>query len=198
MATALSERYVLEGLLTSSEPSLVPSKGDVSAGIIDSFSLGYVKGKARICTLLALIHYYHSHGEKLPDIIVQTADKIHVKCMFCTDMQAEAFYGMRIAYRSSIRKVPNVVSWCATLLKLQSHSCEPVQVMQSWNATAPKNDKITGGLAMSVRSVLTLPQPSRDTVFDTVRRTGWRNSPYTSDNLSSKKLAVGQAFVVLG
>ena len=47
---------------------------------------------------------------------------------------------------------------------------------------------------MSMRSVLGLPAESRNIVFDTVRRNGWRNSPFTNDNLSSKKLAPGQTF----
>lgn len=47
---------------------------------------------------------------------------------------------------------------------------------------------------MSVKNLLELPERARALVLDTVSRLGWRASPFSDDNLSSKKLMPGFVF----
>lgn len=47
---------------------------------------------------------------------------------------------------------------------------------------------------MSVKNLLELPERARALVLDTVSRLGWRSSPFSDDNLSSKKLMPGFVF----
>ena len=189
----LSERFVTEGFKTAGEPLIVRPGSNVVAPI-DSFSVGYVKGKARMTSLLALIHYYMSHEEALPHALLTTACVIQVRSVWTQDLQAEAFYAMQVGYRSAVRKAPSVMNWAVTLLKLKESGKDPLEVIQSWNAAAPKTDNILGGMAIRVRTVLNLSEQCRRIVGATVRRHGWEASPYTNDNLSSKKLALGQNF----
>ena len=139
----LIDRYVSEGFLTACDPIIVRDRSlGAPAGDIGNFEIGYLKGQARLLTLLSFCHYLCSHDEPLPDKIQATAATIHCRSDAVDGPQSELFAGMSIGYRGGLRKAPSVIQWSKSLMKLQKVAgVVPVDAVASWNSQAAHSDR---------------------------------------------------------
>ena len=193
VACQLADRYHHEGFLTCDAPLKIAFHG-FEDGVILPFSIGYVKGQARLTTLLAMLHYYGKHGEVLPNIITSTAFQIIVIRPFLPDARSEVFANMTDSHRGSLRKKPNAVKWVCALHNLEKAGQDPLSVLTAWNSNAPSDDKIVGVKATSVKNLLRLPESCRTPIMQAVSELDWSKCPYSDENLSSKKLVVKASF----
>ena len=194
----LLDRMVTEGFLTVTEPIVVSERNhvlDVSSrgGVpILPHTMCFVKGQGRTLTVTGFVLYCWIHDTPLPDIIAKTAATIYAKREDLGGDQQEIFHAMHIGYRSAVRRAPSLVQWIWSLIQLQKKSgTSPVNVLADWNKVAPRSDQIVGGKATSVKNVICMPTSCTDLIISNVSSTGWEKSPYTDDNLGSKKLKVG-------
>ena len=139
----LIDRYVSEGFLTELDPIVVRDRSpDPPSRDVGNFEIGYLKGQARLLTLLSFCHYLYSHDEKLPDIIQATAATIHCRSDPVEGPQNELFAGMKIGYRGGLRKAPSVIQWAKSLMRLQKVAgIIPVDAVASWNSQATTGDR---------------------------------------------------------
>lgn len=192
----LLEQITRDGFVTTSEPVLVVHRESrAGEGLLQPFSVGFMKGQARVLTLMAYVHYNLQHEIPLPPVVKETASQIYVKHIFLQDSRSELFYAMKIGCRGSIRKAPNSLGWCSSLLKLsEAGEADPSSVLKAWNDIATKSDKIVGMKAQAIKNVLGLPKSCRSRILRACSRMGWDACPFSDINLSSKKLAVGASF----
>ena len=55
------------------------------------------------------------------------------------------FYNLRVAVKGQIRTAPTAVTWVNSLLELAKSGNKDLQgTLNSWNAQAPKSDKVSG------------------------------------------------------
>jgi len=192
----LMEQITRDGFVTTSEPVLVAHKeGGTPDRPLLPFSVGFMKGQARVLTLMAYVHYSIQNKIQLLPVVKETASQIYVTHVFLQDSRSELFYAMKIGCRGSIRKAPNSLGWCCSLLKLsEAGEADPSAVLRAWNSVAAKSDKIVGMKAQAIKNVLELPKQVRERILTTLSRMGWDACPFSDINLSSKKIMLGASF----
>ncbi|OLP74068.1 hypothetical protein AK812_SmicGene46500 [Symbiodinium microadriaticum] len=207
----MAEHILKDGFVTHSEPLFVlPPRVYIfhedtisEAGVFSKFSVSYVKGQSRMVTALAVLAVMKRDGLDVQQAELYQSIKQHHFCGNpCSASTANAsnavmlrFYGFKISSRGSLREAPTAVTWVHALLNLQKtgrYDCQ--NVLTAWNTRSTRSDQVTGGKYMSVKNLLELPDKARGLVLDAVSRLGWRASPFSDDNLSSKKLVPGFVF----
>ncbi|CAE7210700.1 unnamed protein product [Symbiodinium necroappetens] len=99
---------------------------------------------------------------------------------------------MKVLSRGSIREAPNPITWLNGLISLQSSGgWDTSDVIRAWNDGAAARDRLTGQRFMTVRNVLEMEGSVRENIVSMVNKLG---SPYSDENLSSKKLLPGWQF----
>ncbi|CAJ1397601.1 unnamed protein product, partial [Effrenium voratum] len=110
------------------------------------------------------------------------------------------FYSFKMSSHGSIREPPNPLQWIFSLetLRIQGgHDAD--SVIKSWNESSAKSDRLVGSKFQTVTNLMKLPSECLDKLRWMVNKVGWasflaRCSPYSDDNLSSKKILPGAAF----
>ncbi|CAE6968511.1 unnamed protein product [Symbiodinium sp. CCMP2456] len=99
---------------------------------------------------------------------------------------------MKVLARGSIREAPNPITWLNGLISLQaSGGWDTSDVIRAWNDGAAARDRLTGQRFMTVRNILELEGEAVLLIDQSVSYSG---SPYSEENLSSKKLLPGWQF----
>ena len=128
-----------------------------------SFWTMYIKGHARSCTLLLLLHealvvkklnLAESHP-KLFESCVRIIARIHAG----GDMQTIAFANAALSARGAIRKAHDVLAWTLKLVKMQRHGRRPEVVLSEWNSRATKDRQSEQPLPTHIASVQSVPLP---------------------------------------
>ena len=120
---SLIERFCNEGFVTADDCVSVRDDDSIDNWAVDNFQIGFVKGQARILTLLGFCLYLHTHSESVPPIIQSTASTIWCKRKISADgLLGELFEAMRTSHRGELRKAPTVIQWAVSLKKLQARS----------------------------------------------------------------------------
>ena len=84
------------------------------------------------------------------------------------------FYNLRVLVKGQIRTAPTAVTWVNSLLELAKTGDNDVQgILNTWNAQAPKSDKVTGQKFSTVKNLLDLPTECRNTIFGYINKHGW-------------------------
>ena len=87
------------------------------------------------------------------------------------------FYNLRVAVKGQIRTAPTAVTWVNSLLELAKSGDKDLQgTLNSWNAQAPKSDKVSGQKYLTVKNLLELPAECRNTMFAYINKHGWSRS----------------------
>eukprot|EP00959_Pyramimonas_sp_CCMP1952_P040659 850123-Pyramimonas_sp.AAC.1 len=161
---------------------------------MNHFSLAYVKGMARACTLLTLLDVILADGaQEFLDTfktVVDSAKVITIRVQIAIDRIALAVENAKLAQRGRIRKANNVVTWAGIVLELKAHGItDPQTLVRAWNEKcATKEAQIIGQKRTALLSILSLSDHALNTLFEIVAENGWEHSPFTEDFLASPKL----------
>ena len=211
----LVDLYVTDGFKTANEPLLVNQPDELAhlgltavlcEGILHPLgtaSLGYVKGLARSLTVLCMAHWVMEHMEKLAEshpVLHQSMCQVYGHHMYMENQVEATLKNMKISCAGSVRKPPNVIGMVSMCHKLVKKGLSDYQEFgRRWNATAPKQHKLMGQKATSMKLLFTAaPTEVLDAIIEHVAKLGWEQSVYTDDNLTSKKLYPGSSFIARG
>lgn len=163
-------------------------------------SLGFVKGQARVSTLLMLIVVLLDHRVNIAEDhpkLYETICQIYVFHCWVKSQQEALYANFRVSVRGSIRRAPSSVTWASSLIKLQVSESDANAILTTWNATASKSAQIHGHKATVVKQLLSLPPGVQALLFQHSSAFGWENSCLSDEALSSKKLYPPYTFRVI-
>ena len=191
-----------DGFVTFSEPMVCHQPTEMAVkelALTDAdhlmchFSLAYVKGMARACTLLTLLDLIFEDGSKecidTFKELINSARVITIRLHQTIDRIDLAIQNAKLAQRGRIRKANNVVTWAGIVMELKHHGVtDPATLVRAWNEKcASKESHIIGQKRTALLSLLHLETSTMNIVFDIVAEHGWEHSPFTEDFLASPK-----------
>ena len=164
----LTEQFLADGFLSSGEPLLVVQSVDVSkpewkimwaeldpSGPLKSFSLGYVKGMARVSCLFALLHFCWVEGLDIRvhhPVLWESVLRVWVHHVEHPNKVEEAIHTMKMSARGSIRKAVNVIQTAVMVQKLFSHGLSDFGAfVRKWNQGCARAFQIIGKKAMALK-----------------------------------------------
>jgi hypothetical protein len=173
----LTDQYLADGFQTNSEPLLVVQSVQVSSSSwkiwwsdpdpMPSFSLGYVKGMARMSSLFALLHYCWVEGLDVKQnhpVLYESLLRIWAHHVEHQNKLDEAIHTMKLSAKGSIRKAVNVIQAAVMIQNLFMHGLTDFGMfVRKWNSTAARTFQITGKRAVSLRFLF--EQTPKDTDF---------------------------------
>ena len=176
--TALVDQYLQDGFVTSCEPLLVVQTREAAsyAGMpqfwtapsgpaLATFSLGYIKGMARVVSLLTIVHRAWKMGLNLEEkhpVMFKSLLTIHVHHMEMVSKVDEALKLMKLSARGNIRKKTNVIQTVVIVKNLHKYGLADFTVFtRKWNQQSARGDQIVGKRAMSLKLMFVAPQDPR-------------------------------------
>ncbi len=157
VAKALAEEYLTHGFLTEEEPLIVWSTRATDLESLN-FTMKYVKGMARSCTLLCLLDLICTAGCALASacpVLYSSATAILAKQEFHQDVAKVAIANANLSSRGSIRCAHDVITWTVKLKVLQSrHNLQGKAVLEAFNRQATGRAQITGNRRMAALNLL--------------------------------------------
>ncbi len=188
--------------MTEGEPLQVteiqPGEGDYK---LPSQSVGYVKGHARMSTLLCLLSHVID-----ADIVAELKSKMSKlfessRKIWCYRMtygskRDELFANFALSARGSIRKPPHTLQWVAALKKLDAaDEASANSIIKAWNSQVARASHLAGAKAVGVRNVLgSMPEEVYELLLDHVSKCSWDGCALSDDVLQSKKIYPGFVF----
>ena len=174
LAVQLIDFFLKEGFVTSGEPLLISmpeslveenrgvtspwdSEGKVT---LAPFSVGYVKGRARATSLLALLHVMYSDAtfskedlENHCPKLIDTVTSIWAHHLRQNTKEDEVLTNLRLSLRGSLRKAANVVQMAAMVRKLlMEGGTDYMSFVRRWNVQTVAAHQIKGrkGIALKL------------------------------------------------
>jgi len=200
----LSDQFLVDGFVTSSEPLLVSqsvheeavlqmSKEQFGTGTLQHFSLGYIKGFARATSIICWIHRMWKEGLDVKNHpkLYQSLFVVYVHHLQKDTKLDEALATMKFSSRGAIRKKTNVIQTVFMIEKLFTHGglTDFTVFVRKWNAMSGNSDRILGRRSMAIKQLYECaPKAARELLLVGIGKTGWDNSPWSDDTLASKKL----------
>lgn len=129
---------------------------------------------------------------KVNVLLWQSLRKIYASHVFFADLKSELFFGYKMQVRGAIRKAPTALGWVAALMDLKRNGyADAGQVVKSWNSQCSAGHHIGGHKAQAVKNLLEVPQEALSKIMACQSLLGNEDSPFTDENLSTKKIAPG-------
>ncbi|CAE7498978.1 unnamed protein product [Symbiodinium sp. CCMP2592] len=170
-AMLLVDQYHVDGFLTKLEPVLIRKAANGPRhGPVPNFDILYLKGHSRVVTLMACLAWVMKVFPKL----VPSLQEIQCKAIHLSNETDELFYNFKIASRGSIREPPSPITWVYALTSLSGDSSS---VINLWNSTSTRADKLQGGKYYTVKNLLDMPVEMRTVVLKAANDMGWAGSP---------------------
>ncbi|CAK9007782.1 unnamed protein product [Durusdinium trenchii] len=210
----LSQLILKHGFITSTEPLLVTCPAELYqmaqqlglkkpwqevGGELLPHSVGFVKGKARMHTLLMLLAICLDNKINLDvahSTLAQSLRSVHCHVVQGTSKVAEVIHNFVTSIRGELRKGPTIMVWVQTLQTLRAHGEDDSQaVIKRFNATVPKENQLLGQKAAAVKNLLDVfPDQALALIREHVQQLGWAGCCFHDDGLSSKKTVPGWKF----
>ena len=176
----MADEILTDGFVTHTEPSLLnATESDmekvavkVSGGPawarsqeephegVQYFSFCHHKSAARVATLHMLITIFMDDSADMKSHAVHIFNSVRViKAHLFTfsTLREQIFHQNKVSARGEIRKGKNVIEWAIQMKKLHASGDKDAgSVIKAWNADSSKQQQISGGKAVSLR---TLPMP---------------------------------------
>ena len=161
---AILDQLMIDGFVTGTEPLLInlpdaihnnrsPPWG-AHGGLLPPHSLGFIKGNARVSTLLALLCFAMDQGFEKADhpTLYESVRDIKVVRFSTGGMLGDALLNMKWSVRGSIRTQNNVLQIAVMVQNLQkAGACVISTFVSRWNLQSASSSKITGKRAASLR-----------------------------------------------
>ena len=121
-------------------------------------SVGYLKGRARMETMIMVLHMCHAEGIELNNIHPQLFNSLLRIYVFFTPKSSkreEALENMAISCKGSIRKAPNIITISKISLTLKGlGDGDHGSFIKTWNERAPKKHQVVGQKAVGLKLVI--------------------------------------------
>ncbi|CAK9018185.1 Uncharacterized protein SCF082_LOCUS13970 [Durusdinium trenchii] len=201
----LIQEFLKDGFLTASDPLLV-MEHDPDCAPFDvpmhpsqkarAFSLAYLKGYARSCTLLFVLHRIKSLGLDLAEDeslkpLMGSVVKIWAHCVHHPSRMDEALQNMKLSARGSLRHANNLIQCCFIIRNLRGKCglSDSSVFVKRWNSMSTKQFQITGKRATALKFLLDqTPEHVLSLVLDHVNDFGWDKNLWSDDSLAVKKM----------
>lgn len=189
----LLDEFLTNGVLTRKDPLQLFQKAEHVEGK-PRFSLCYVKGMARACTMLFLASQIMERNWDLrvlcPELL-SSLTAIHCqRGIMSTDSQSVALANARLSQAGSIRKAHCVLTWVGKLQILRDEGLSAEQVIKAWNATATTAGQLQGAKRTAVLGCLNMPAPCVAVLMQHLSIFGDKTA-FHEEAFANKKLAVG-------
>ncbi|CAK9096491.1 unnamed protein product [Durusdinium trenchii] len=201
----LVEWYLKDGFISSGEVLLVSQPQALAAssltapwtGDLKPCSVGYIKGRARMTALLAILHVIYSDetGMDLTPCqkFMESVNLIWVQHLRQATKEDEVLCNLKMSLRGSLRKAANVVQMASMVRRLmQEGSTDYGSFVRRFNSQTVPAYQIRGRKATALK--LLFESDVLDAVLDHVGALGWPDCAWTEENLSSKRLFPGHQF----
>ena len=165
----LIEQYLLDGFVTSSEPLLVAQSRKADQSLrqfyqgdnpLPTFSLAYIKGMARVCSLFALLYKVWKLGIELQSVhktLYESVRVVYVHHIEQPSKMDEALKNMKLSCRGSIRKATNVIEVVMMLKNLYNHGMNDFYLfVRRWNSMSGRSQQIVGKRALTLKLLFEL------------------------------------------
>ena len=175
------EQFIQDGFLSAGDPLIASEvKGDLNTcgvvfgrpalNTIRPFTIAWVKGMARSCSLLSLLFllqsYQNGDWEKEFPKLHQTAGRIFIHCNPFQNKMDEAIENMKISLRGAIRRAVNVIQLAFMIDNLVKKHGVPDfgTFVRRWNSGSLGAHRIIGKQACALK--LLFEVASRDLARD--------------------------------
>eukprot|EP00973_Karenia_brevis_P037255 5136229-Karenia_brevis.AAC.1 len=209
----LTEQFVVDGFVTHGQPllatrpndlvnlvaglPLLPSRGPTDLKL---FSLGQVKGIARIHSVMALCLWMAK--EKIDvaaacPALFESLRVIHYQPLYVKDSLDASLMNMKMSVRGAIRKANSTITVVFMVKELVAKQSIPdVGVfVRRWNAMAAKSNQITGKCACAIKLMFELTAPGvLQSILGHVSKCGWDACAWTNESLAHKKIFTAYQF----
>ena len=203
------ERIIKEGIITSGDPmrctqplalqqrppqlKLDPlwKTTDIEEAL-PPFSIGFVKGKARASTALALFGWCMLNGINLRvehPLLHASGLRIYIFHTPKGSRREESIENHTISCRGALRRAPDLVTVTYMCIdQIDSGDPNYADFIKLLNTKATKQHQITGTKATSVKFLIEhLRRDDLNLILDEVSTMGWKGSLFSEDNMSSRK-----------
>ena len=202
---ALIDQFLTDGFVTSGEPLLITLPRELQNQQlevhsiphdplkIEPFAIGYVKGQARVSTLMTLLHWAYTEGHDLKVLhptLYQSICTIYCHPMKCASKVDEAMLNNKLSTRGSIRKSNNIIQTVIMVINLGAYGLSDIgHFVRKWNGQSGKTDAIVGKRATSLKLLFeSAPRHVLNSILDFVQTCGWDCCCWSDDNLANKKI----------
>ena len=180
VADELVDEIFKDGFVTSGDPLLVQQPPELKPtaenpngigfeklwdgdqnGTLPPHSLGYVKGMARSCTILTILHLAHSHSHDLGNL----HPKLYTSCLRVwavhspeSSKRCIALKNAKLSARGSIRKPPNVIT--ILFMGKRLADCGDTDFpafLKAFNQQSSRAHQVVGKKAMALKLLLNAP-----------------------------------------
>ena len=169
LALALAEHYLKDGFTTSGEPILAqhqvaepmkqlpapwekPSTGE----ILQPFSVAFIKGRARITSLMGLLYRMFDGGAKKISeqnrVLWESVCVIWVQHLSQHTKEDEVLTNLKLSLRGSLRKACNVIQIAHMVRRLlKEGGADYAGFVRKWNQQTVQSQQIKGRKATSLK-----------------------------------------------
>lgn len=179
----LMDEMLMDGFVTSGDPLVIQQPPEYMAGVEDeaglvcstpwsettvgmpflhATSLGYVKGMARSCTVLCMVHVAWKKNYDLASRLPKfygTLLRIYAIHSPAGSKREIALLNMKLSCRGSIRKPPNVISILFTVKSLAKKGDNDFTgFLKAWNNQAARSHQVQGKKATSLKYFIEAPE----------------------------------------
>lgn len=177
----LYDEIFKDGFITCGDPIFIQQPAEILDGVRDAEdnvvgplfpasqpgekalfcqSLGYVKGMARVTTLLVILHLAWKKGYNLDKSPKLKASVCRIWALNNShgSKREIALQNLKISSRGSIRKAPNVITILYMVKTLASNGdTDSSSFLKTWNQRASKVHQVVGKKAVSLKMFLDAP-----------------------------------------
>ena len=169
LALTLAEHFLKDGFLTSGEPILAQQKAidplhqvqkpwnqpAVGEGL-HPFSVAFIKGRARITSLMALLYTMFDGGvTKIADhnrVLWESCPVIWAQHLIQHTKEEEVLTNLKLSLRGSLRKACNVIQIAHMVRKLlKDGAADYGSFVRKWNQQTVQSQQIKGRKATSLK-----------------------------------------------
>ncbi|CAK9068414.1 unnamed protein product [Durusdinium trenchii] len=214
LALQLMDWFCKDGFVTSGEPILIAQPLGLQTSVLEApwqgsddtsadqclkpFTVGYIKGRARMTSILALLGLIYSHEESFDfrsqwPQLYDSLSVIWVHHLRQSTKEDEVLCNMKLSMRGSLRKACNVVQMASMIKRLMAEGgTDYPSFVRRFNSQTVQSHQIRGRKAAALK--LLFESDVLDAILTHVNNLGWPDSAWTEENLSSKRLFTGHQF----
>ncbi|CAL1146424.1 unnamed protein product [Cladocopium goreaui] len=214
LALGLMAMYLKDGFITSGDVILMaqPLAVEKAAGLpslwgseesaLKPFSLGYLKGRARLTSLFALLLSVFEEEVSLDDLksfcpkLFDSVSVIWVQHMRQNSKEDEVLCNLKLSTRGSLRKAANLIQIAFMVRRLlASGGTDYTTFLRKYNQQSVAAHQLRGRKQTALKLLFeSAPKDVLDEILNHVGTLGWENCAWTEENLASKRLFPGHVF----
>ena len=203
---ALVEQMVVDGFSTNSDPLLVVQSREIADDVkvlapwvssdrkqepVTPFSVGYLKGMLRACTVLAMVHWCWKNDLPLDvhlPILAKSICTVYIHHAQQSSRVDECLQNMKVSSRGSLRKMTNVIEIVFMIKGLCNFGLDDfASFLRRWNQMSARSHQIVGKRAVAIKLL-----------FDTAPKAAQFKNQWGEAPVSAKLFLAGLVRIYIG